>query len=109
MRTSLFVALALFATVSAAKEPLPAGTIQKGSLANQKLIHDAMLGVVGRAATLGCNKIDAFQPYVVAMPEGTPGARVWHERWIVTCAGVDYPINIRFNESGPDAADWSTE
>jgi len=97
------------ATSAFAQEPLPPGTLRQGSLANEQLIRDAMLGVVGKAATLGCRKIDSYEPYVVAMPTGTPGARVWREQWIVACAGKRYPINLRFNESGFDAADWSTE
>lgn len=88
---------------------LPAGTIQEGSLANPKLIQDAMLGVSGKSATLGCKKIDASRPYVISMPTGDVGSRVWHEKWIVTCEGKDYPIDIRFNESGMDAADFQIE
>jgi hypothetical protein len=83
--------------------------LQKGSLANEQLVRDAMMGVSGKAATLGCAKIDTFQPYVLALPEGNPGARVWRERWVVSCAGHEYPINIRFNESGPTAADYAVE
>ena len=109
MRVFMFLALALISMTCWAKEPLPAGTIQTGSLANQKLIHDAMFGVVGKAATLGCKKVNSFQPYVVAMPQGQPGSRVWHEKWIISCSGKKYPINIRFNESGMSAADWTIE
>ena len=99
----------LFAGVSLAAGSLPAGTVQEGSLANQQLIQDAMLGVAGKAATLGCKQIDSYIPYVVALPSGTPGSRVWRERWLVTCAGQAYPIEIRFNESGMGAADYSIE
>ena len=85
---------------------LPPGVLQKGSLANQQLIQDAMRGVVGKAATLGCASIDSYEPYVLAMPQGTPGARVWRERWVVSCSGKTYPINIRFSESGMGSADY---
>lgn len=78
---------------------LPPGTVQKGSLANQKLIRVTMRGVVARATTLGCAKIDSYEPYVVVMPEGAPGTRVWHERWIVSCSGSVYPIDIQFYET----------
>jgi hypothetical protein len=88
---------------------LPSGVLQKGSLANQHLIHDAMVGVVGKAATLGCTKIDSYEPYVVALPQGTPGSRVWQEQWIVNCSGKTYPIDIRFSESGSGAADYVIE
>jgi hypothetical protein len=65
-----------------------------------------MMGVVGKAAGMGCAKIDSLKPYVTALPEGTTGSRVWRERWFVSCAGKSYPIDIRFNESGLDAADY---
>lgn len=100
--------LLFFASVSQAAS-LPEGTIQKGSLANQQLIQDTMLGVVGKAATLGCKHVDSYVPYVVALPTGAPGSRVWRERWVVTCARKTYPIEIRFNESGVGAADYSIE
>jgi len=85
----------------------PSGTLQKGSLANQQLIRDALLGVHAKAGTLGCQKIDSYQPYVLAMPQGSPGSRVWWERWVVVCGVQTYPIDIRFNESGPGAADYT--
>lgn len=88
---------------------LPAGTIQQGSLANPKLIQDTMLGVSGKSATLGCKHIDSYKAYVVAMPSGEVGSRVWFEKWIVSCQGKDYPIDIRFNESGSNAADFQIE
>lgn len=109
MRSVLVIALLAFSTLCLANELLPAGTIQKGSLANQQLIHDALFGVAGKAGSLGCNKIDAVQPYVVAMPEGEPGARGWREQWVVTCSGKHYPVNIRFSEAGMGAANWVIE
>lgn len=88
---------------------LPPGVLQRGSLANQQLIQDAMLGVVGKAVTLGCTKIDSYEPYVLAMPQGTLGSREWQERWIVNCSGKTYPIDIHFVESGMGAADYIIE
>ena len=86
----------------------PSGTLQKGSLANRQLIRDALLGVNAKAGALGCTKrIDSFQPYVLVMPQGSPGSRVWWERWVVVCGVQTYPIDIRFNESGPGAADYT--
>ena len=73
---------------------LPTGTIQEGSLANPKLIQDAMSGVSGKSATLGCNKIDSLKPDVVSMPTGEVGSCVRHEKWIGTCEGKNYPIEI---------------
>ncbi|HEY2344671.1 MAG TPA: hypothetical protein VGH80_02175 [Xanthomonadaceae bacterium] len=104
------IAVTVLSSVSYAGEEitkdLPSGTLQKGSLANAQLIQDTMMGVVSKAATLGCRKFDSYKPYVVALPEGTPGSRVWREKWIVLCQGQEYPIDIRFNESGMGAADY---
>src|SRR5262245_33605493 len=88
-------------------QSLPAGTIKKGTLANQKLIQDAMLGVTGKSATLGCTRIDSYEQYVVALPSGTPGSRVWQERWIVNCGGKTHPVDIVFSEAGMNAANYS--
>jgi len=110
-RVAIYLSFALFVSLygcasTGKSESLPSGVLQKGSLANQQLIRDTMLGVVGKAATLGCKKIDSYEPYVVAMPQGMPGSRVWRERWLVNCSGKTYPIDIRFNESGMGAADY---
>lgn len=88
---------------------LPPGTLQKGSLADQKLIHVTMRGIVARATTLGCAEIDSYVPYVVVMPEGAPGTRVWHERWIVSCSGSVYPIDIQFHETGLGSVSYRIE
>jgi len=85
------------------------GVRHEGSLANAKLIRDAMVGVVAKAATLGCARVDDYEAYVVQMPRGEPGARVWRERWVLVCSGRPYPIGIRFSEDGLDAADWAIE
>ena len=87
-------------------EPMP---VRDGTLANQKLIHDAMVGVVSKVATLGCSEPKDFKPYVLEMPKGEPGGRVWYERWVVSGCGKQYPIKIRFNEAGLGAADWTIE
>lgn len=89
------------------QKSLTAGTLQKGSLANQKLIQDAMVGVAGKAGTLGCTRIDSYEPYVVAMPSGVVGSRAWQERWIVSCQGKVHPINIDFREAGVSAANYT--
>ena len=106
--SSLVLLMALGGCVSSGQsKPLPPGVLQKGTLANQQLIRDTMAGVAGKAATLGCMKIDSWVPYVLALPQGAPGSRVWRERWIVDCSGTTYPIDIRFNESGMGAADYT--
>jgi len=83
---------------------LPPGTIEQGSLANHQLTQDTLSAVVNKAATLGCQQFEFYTPYMVAMPKGQKGSRVWRERWIFTCHGTDYPIDIRFNEVGASAA-----
>lgn len=88
---------------------LPEGAIQEGSLSNQQLIQDAMVGVAAKVATEGCSAPESFIPYVMAMPEGNIGARYWRELWVVEGCGKHYPININFSENGLDAAIWSIE
>jgi hypothetical protein len=93
-------------------DPTPsptAGTLRKGTVASKTLIADAMMGVMAKVAILGCEKFDSYEPYIVTMPEGKPGSQVWRERWIVHCSNQTYPINLRFNESGMNAADWTVE
>ena len=91
-----------YPNIGAAKK-LPSGTIQQGTLANHQLTQDTLSAVLGRAITLGCKQFDSYTPYMVAMPKGSRGSRVWRERWIFSCQGTDYPIDIRFNEIGPNA------
>jgi hypothetical protein len=91
------------------QKSLTAGALQKGSLANQKLIQDALVGVAGKAGTLGCARMDSFEPYVVAMPTGVVGSRAWQERWIVSCQGKTYPITIDFREAGVSAANYTIQ
>jgi hypothetical protein len=88
---------------------LPDGAIQKGSLSNQKLIQDASVGVAAKVATLGCAKVESFQPYVMAMPQGNVGSRFWKEKWLVKGCNTEYPIIIRFSEAGLCAADYVIE
>jgi hypothetical protein len=110
MLVTVVLLVSIWGTASAGKSPPHRdGVIQEGSLANQQLIRDAMQAVVMKAGTLGCTKMDSFTPYVLAMPEGVPGARMWKERWVITCAGKAYPVNIRFNEAGMEAAMYNIE
>jgi hypothetical protein len=90
----------------AADEALPAGAIQRGTLANQQLIADAKTGVAGKVATMGCRKIGDIATYVTQLPSGSPGSRRWKELWVVSGCNHQYPVNIEFAESGKDA-DWT--
>ena len=51
---------------------LPAGTIKKGTLTSPQLMRDTMQGVVGKVATLGCDKIEDVTRYVVTPFSGAP-------------------------------------
>lgn len=85
---------------------LPEGVLQAGSLANEKLMSDAMVGVVGKVAIKGCEAPESFLPYVLRMPEGRVGQRAWAERWVVTGCGREFPIDVEFVEDGAQAANW---
>jgi len=87
-------------------EALPKGTMKRGTLANAKLIADAKLGVAAKVGTMGCGKPERLEPYIVAMPTGTPGQQRWKELWVVSGCNNTYPVHIDFNESGEGAADW---
>ena len=104
-RYLLAALLALTATAQAA--PLPKGAIQAGSLANQKLIRDAKMGVASKVATLGCSKPETLQFYVMSLPAGAVGARRWQELWVVAGCEKHYPITVDFSEDGPNSANWS--
>ena len=94
---------------SAIADDLPEGAIQEGSLANQNLIQDTMVGVAAYVATKGCKQPKQLLPYVVAMPSGTEGFRVWKELWVVEGYDKEYPVKIKFNEEGMGAANWEIE
>ena len=91
-----------YPSIGAAKK-LPPGTIQQGSLANHQLTQDSMSAVFGKVMALGCQQFNSYTPYIVAMPKGPQGSRVWRERWIFSCRNSNYPIDIRFTEVGPNA------
>lgn len=90
-------------------EVLPPGVVQRGTLANPKLLHDTALGVSAVAGTLGIKPIEQALPYVVEMPQGEPGSRVWAERWVVSQGTKSAAIDIRFQEDGSGGATWSIE
>jgi hypothetical protein len=104
----VFLAFACYGAF-AAGDPIPVGTLKQGSLANPQLTKDAMLGVAGKVAVLGCDKPGSFVPYLVAMPKGEIGARHWKEKWLVSGCGKHYPIDIEFSEDGPDAANYTIQ
>ena len=82
------------------------GAIQKGSLSNQKLISDAMLGVAVKVSQRGCKNPKTFDPYVSQLPKGEVGSRAWQEIWVVSGCDREYPVIIDFEEDGASAAIW---
>ena len=92
-----------------ASAQLPPGTIQLGSLANQKLIFDAGVGAAAYLATKGqrITPRTPYTPYVVAHPSGRVGSRRWAECWIYRIGGKDYPVTFDFTETGLGGAGWS--
>ena len=78
-------------------EPKP---VQQGTLTNEKLQRDAMMGVAAKAGVLGCEKITGVQPFVTCMPSGEPGSRSWQEMWVVQCGAAKHNVVIDFRESG---------
>jgi len=86
---------------------LPAGVLRAGTLANQNLVRDTMVGVVVQVSLRGCDKPMAFRPYVLAMPTGPVGSRHWVEEWVVSGCNREYPLTIDFSEDGLDAANWA--
>ena len=110
---SYFNAIAIFSLAFACTNALAAGdaslagTLKQGTLANQPLTHDAMLGVAARVAVLGCDKPENFVPCLVAMPTGEIGARHWKEKWLVKGCGKNHPVDIEFSEDGLRSANFT--
>ncbi|MEL7084129.1 MAG: hypothetical protein AAGM36_06485 [Cyanobacteria bacterium J06597_1] len=107
LKPVLFLLAVAITLQAAAQEPLPEGAIQAGSLANQTLIQDALIGISAKTSTLGCDTPEQVSPYVTQLPTGEEGSRSWRELWVVQGCDREFPINIRFNEDGPNAANWT--
>ncbi|MGK7911506.1 MAG: hypothetical protein AB4050_08490 [Synechococcus sp.] len=103
----LFLLPIAFTSPSLAQEPMPEGAIQAGSLANQTLIQDALVGVSAKTSTLGCDTPEQVSPYVTQLPAGEEGSRSWRELWVVQGCDREFSINLRFNEDGPNASNWN--
>jgi hypothetical protein len=97
------------ATAPDEREELPPGAIQRGTLANPKLLADSAFGVSAVAGTLGIKPIEKALPYVTELPQGPPGSRFWAERWIVSNGQLSAAIEIHFLEDGVGGATWSIE
>ena len=104
----LVVALTGTAVARSNSQQLPSGTVAHGTLTNDKLRSDAMVGVRQVMSGRGCAAIVNVTPYVLTQPVGKPGNRVWRERWHVNCGGKATPVIMLFKESGL-GADWTVE
>ena len=94
---------------AAPADDLPPGVVQKGTLANPKLLRDTSVGVAAAAGTLGILSIEKALPYVTQLPQGEPGSRAWAERWVVFQGTTTATIDIRFQEDGAGGATWTIE
>jgi hypothetical protein len=102
-----FVAAAAFLALSgAALAAAPAGSMEKGSYANQVLARDALIGVTAQVRSEGCGSPERYQPYVMQKPSGAAGSRTWTEQWVVQGCGKEYPITLSFREEGAKGASW---
>ena len=99
--------VAIVSVAHAQGRSLPAGALREGTLANEKLIRDAKMGVAAKVAVLGCSKPETLQPFVLAAPTGKIGSRHWKEQWVIGGCGKTYPITIDFMEDGQNAAIWT--
>ena len=104
---SLLVLSLMLGSAVHAKD-LPKGAIKDGSLSNEKLIGDAKVGVAAQVATLGCDKLEKVNFYVMQMPTGKTGSRVWKELWVVEGCKKKYPVKVRFQEDTTGAV-WTIE
>lgn len=103
MKRIVYTMFALSSAIAfAAPAPKP---VQAGSLGNEKLQRDAMMGIAAKAGTLGCDKITGVQPFVTRMPSGAVGSRSWQEMWQVQCRNGRHNIVIDFREA-PGGVDW---
>ena len=108
----LFAAALLASPAVFANEKAPAAAGTAGAsgtpatLPTDKLRSDTLAALVPQGMAAGGGKAQDMRAYVVAQPEGEVGARVWHEHWVVSCDTGEFAADIRFNESGMDAADY---
>jgi len=95
---------------SEGESPLPAGTIQRGTLANENLIRDAQMGIAAACGIMGMSAPKRLQPYIVQESVGPPGSRCWREKWVVRDdRGELGEVNLRFEEDGNGGAYWTVE
>lgn len=101
MKKIILASMMLTTSITLQASSLPYDAVSKGSLANLTLINYAKNSVGAKLATLGCEvkKRDInFEPYVLLMPEGNIGARMWVELWEINACKNTYLTTIGFKE-----------
>lgn len=79
---------------------------EEGSLSNEKLIGDTIIGLGQFVAISPDSKILKF---VIQQPVGKSGSRTWREMWIVNPKGASARFIITFKEAGLGAADFEIQ
>ena len=87
---------------------LPDGTIREGTLGDSTLVRDTKAAAIDAVGLFGCRALTQLSPYVLEMPTGPPGSRVWRELGVAEGCGETYPLRIRFEESVLGAR-WTIE
>lgn len=93
----------------AATGPLPPGVLKEGSLANPKLMADAATAVTDGLKAKGYfidPKGVPLNQYVVSMPTGTVGKKIWTEHWVFLVEEKEMPFTIHFREDGSRGASF---
>jgi hypothetical protein len=109
VRSLPFLLAALFPIASFAQDAksLVPDALQQGTMTNEKLRQDALVGVHGWLGAKGCENLLEFTPFVTRLPEGEVGSRAWQEAWVAGCSNGKFTVRIDFVESGLNAANWT--
>ena len=106
---SFLLVLVLFPIVSFAQDArsLVPDALQEGTMTNQKLRQDALVGVHAWLGSKGCKDVQGFTSFVTKLPAGNVGSRSWQEAWVARCSNGKFTVRLDFKESGQSAADWT--
>jgi len=83
------------------------GVAEEGSLADEKLISDATVGIAGLLPDANITETTDIAKFVIQQPVGSPGSRAWREMWtiFVDDEATDSFL-ITFREDGLGAASF---
>jgi hypothetical protein len=109
VRALAFILFALFPLAASAQDArsLVPDALQEGTMTNEKLRQDALVGVHGWLGAKGCENLTGFTAFVTKLPEGQVGSRAWQEAWVAGCSNGKFTVRIDFVESGLNAANWT--